>query len=220
MSDMVLQSSLINTLTDEQRANAQGVTVEQLAQTLLPIGTLLGNIANFLLKSSDYILAMVTGFGAVNAALKIQKTLAAQNLILGKKGLVTDIARMAAKAYQSGALTPFIGPALGAVAAAGALALGKTFLSKADDLISPGYGKRTIMGPEGAIALNNNDTIIAGTNLGGRNTPNTVTLSNQQIQQIADAVRDGASRATINLDGDRVSSRLQTPMELNNLPGV
>ena len=28
-----------------------------------------------------------------------------------------------------------------------------------------GYGKRTLMGPEGAIALNNKDTVIAGTNL-------------------------------------------------------
>ena len=28
-----------------------------------------------------------------------------------------------------------------------------------------GYGSRTLMAPEGAIALNNKDTIIAGTNL-------------------------------------------------------
>ncbi len=34
-----------------------------------------------------------------------------------------------------------------------------------DDVVSPGYGKRTLMGPEGAIALNDKDTVIAGTNL-------------------------------------------------------
>ena len=28
-----------------------------------------------------------------------------------------------------------------------------------------GYGSRTLFGPEGAIALNNKDTVIAGTNL-------------------------------------------------------
>ena len=28
-----------------------------------------------------------------------------------------------------------------------------------------GYGNRTLFGPEGAIALNNKDTVIAGTNL-------------------------------------------------------
>ena len=36
-------------------------------------------------------------------------------------------------------------------------------------MVSPGagsgYGSRTIMGPEGAIALNNKDTVIAGTDL-------------------------------------------------------
>jgi hypothetical protein len=34
-----------------------------------------------------------------------------------------------------------------------------------DDVVSPGYGKRTLFGPEGAIALNDKDTVIAGTNL-------------------------------------------------------
>jgi len=34
-----------------------------------------------------------------------------------------------------------------------------------NDIISPGYGKRTLMGPEGAIALNDKDTVIAGTDL-------------------------------------------------------
>ena len=32
---------------------------------------------------------------------------------------------------------------------------------------STGYGKRTLMAPEGAIALNDKDTVIAGTDLGG-----------------------------------------------------
>ena len=46
-------------------------------------------------------------------------------------------------------------------AAAGGLgALLYTFL--ADDMVqTPGYGKRTILSPEGAIKLNDNDTIIA-----------------------------------------------------------
>jgi len=34
-----------------------------------------------------------------------------------------------------------------------------------DDVMSPGYGKRTLFGPEGAIQLNNKDTVIAGTDL-------------------------------------------------------
>jgi 5-bromo-4-chloroindolyl phosphate hydrolysis protein len=39
-------------------------------------------------------------------------------------------------------------------------------LIMADDMVSPGYGKRTILSPEGSIALNDNDTIVAGTDLG------------------------------------------------------
>jgi hypothetical protein len=45
-----------------------------------------------------------------------------------------------------------------------------TDMIMADDVLSPGgnstgYGKRTLFGPEGAIQLNNKDTIIAGTDL-------------------------------------------------------
>lgn len=36
---------------------------------------------------------------------------------------------------------------------------------EADDMYSPGYGKRILSTPEGSIHLNNNDSIIAGTNL-------------------------------------------------------
>jgi hypothetical protein len=47
-----------------------------------------------------------------------------------------------------------------------AAVLGK--FSKGDDVMSEGgYGKRTLLAPEGAIKLNDKDTIIAGTNLGG-----------------------------------------------------
>lgn len=59
---------------------------------------------------------------------------------------------------------------LAAAAAAGVYALGKSYLSKGDDVVSPGYGKRTLMAPEGAIALNDKDTVIAGTDLGGGKT--------------------------------------------------
>ena len=43
-----------------------------------------------------------------------------------------------------------------------------SLLTPADDMVSqPGYGKRTLFGPEGAIQLNDKDTVIAGTNLFG-----------------------------------------------------
>jgi len=85
------------------------------------------------------------------------------------KGLMKTIGEAAMSAYASIAKIPFIGPVLGIAAAAAAAALGYKYLN-ANDMMSPGgsgggYGNRTLMGPEGAIALNNKDTVIAGTNL-------------------------------------------------------
>ena len=86
------------------------------------------------------------------------------------KSLLKDIGLMAMRAFSSLSAIPVIGPALGIAAAAAAAALGYQYYNKADDMMSPGgsgggYGSRTLMGPEGAIALNNKDTVIAGTNL-------------------------------------------------------
>jgi len=80
--------------------------------------------------------------------------------------LLKTIAEAAMSAYASVAKIPFIGPALGIAAAASAAALGYKYM-KGDDVVSPGYGKRTLMAPEGSIALNDKDTVIAGTDLGG-----------------------------------------------------
>ena len=62
---------------------------------------------------------------------------------------------------------PIIGAALGAALVAGAIAL---YSKKGNDVYSPstkgsGYGDRMLLGPEGAISLNNKDTVIAGTKL-------------------------------------------------------
>ena len=83
-----------------------------------------------------------------------------------KSSLLKTIAEAAMSAYASIAKIPFIGPALGIAAAAAAAALGYKYM-KGDDVVSPGYGKRTLMAPEGSIALNDKDTVIAGTDLGG-----------------------------------------------------
>ena len=71
-------------------------------------------------------------------------------------------------AFTSAAKVPVIGPILGAAAAAAAVALGMSLMN--DGIVSPksgggGYGNRVLYGPEGAIAFNNKDTIVAGTDL-------------------------------------------------------
>jgi hypothetical protein len=73
-------------------------------------------------------------------------------------------------AYAALAWIPVVGPVLGAIAAAAVIGKGFAALGsqKADDMMSEGgYGKRTLLAPEGAIKLNDNDTVIAGTDLMG-----------------------------------------------------
>ena len=42
----------------------------------------------------------------------------------------------------------------------------KTMTAVDDAIIPSGYGDRVISSPKGSIALNNQDTLVAGTNLG------------------------------------------------------
>jgi hypothetical protein len=79
-----------------------------------------------------------------------------------KTGLLTTIAEMAASAFASVAKIPFIGPILGAIAAISAYALGKSYFSKAGDVMSPADGKTRISTKEGGLfELSPNDDLIA-----------------------------------------------------------
>jgi hypothetical protein len=76
---------------------------------------------------------------------------------------------------------PVVGWALGLAAAGTVAALGYKFL-KGDDIMSEGgYGKRTLLAPEGAIKLNDRDTVIAGTDLGGGKQQNTSAIAGTDL---------------------------------------
>ena len=57
----------------------------------------------------------------------------------------------------------------GIAAIAAAVGKYKDLTTMDDGIIPPGYGDRIISSPKGKIALNNDDTVVAGTNLGGGN---------------------------------------------------
>lgn len=68
-------------------------------------------------------------------------------------------------AFSFGLAAP-IGASVGALA--GGMAgdwIYNTFFKKADDMMSPGYGSRSLVTPTGVYALNNADDVIAGTKL-------------------------------------------------------
>ena len=96
-----------------------------------------------------------------------------------KKGILSTIGAMtiqlgiqlgilSAALASNAAVTFGIGVAVAVAAAAAGYAAIKSLTG--DDVMSPGsdtpgYGSRTLFGPEGEIRLNNKDTVIAGTNL-------------------------------------------------------
>jgi hypothetical protein len=131
----------------------------------------------FLLKVKEQAIDKISaGWAATKAAFQkegvIYETLIAAKKQIStafeNKSLIKGLASLAINAAKAVAGIPFVGPLLAAAAAAGAYALGKSYI-KGDDTISPGYGKRAILSPEGTIALNDNDTVVAGTDLGGKN---------------------------------------------------
>jgi hypothetical protein len=119
-------------------------------------------------------------------------------------------------AYASLAAIPVIGPALGGVAAAAITAGGFAMLNskKGDDVVSEGgYGKRTLLSPEGAIKLNDKDTVIAGTNLGGGGGSKMPQIDLTPMVAAINEVRTAIDRLyskdqSINMDGKKVGTTL------------
>ena len=143
---------------------------------LITFGTVLAGIlitqTALAYKAKEGMLYKVAEYAIEKKNLVMQNLKIAKEFILGgiKKGnLIKTIAEAAMTAFKSVASIPIVGPLLGAAAAGAAVALGYSYLT-GDDVMSPGessngYGKRTLFGPEGAIQLNNKDTVIAGTDL-------------------------------------------------------
>jgi len=122
---------------------------------LSPITSIVGFLAEAFNTLPGKIGLMVIALAKMSKILKI-------NALKSMAGAIAEI-------FKGQAKIPGVGLGL-ALAATGALvALYKKFVP-ADDLMlqapgGSGYGKRVISAPEGTFALNNNDTIIAGTNL-------------------------------------------------------
>lgn len=143
-----------------------------IGNALLPVVEAVASVAGYLAESKFALVLMkglVIGITAGLAALAVTQTITAAKMVTSAVGAIFT---------GTASLGPFGIPL--AVAGVAALLGGITSavnLVKGDDIISPGYGKRTIFSPEGSIALNDKDTIIAGTNL-NQNQNNTSTPIN------------------------------------------
>jgi hypothetical protein len=138
--------------------------------------------------------------------------------LLGKKGLLASIGSAIMNAVGSvfkgptGFLGPFALPiALATGAAVGAM--GYKFLSGDDVMSEGGYGKRTLLAPEGAIKLNDKDTVIAGTDLGGGSGNSMPQIDLTPMISAINEVRAAVDRlyskdTSINMDSKKVGSTL------------
>jgi hypothetical protein len=166
----MLQDGQLENLVDQQ-SNAEkfAQTIEHVKEIFVsivdgPLGAILNGLGE-MLKSSKIIYSitgLIAGIYAGKMVSGIIQTIAKIAAMTAANTANAAAATAGATAVSFGAILPIILGGVGAV-------IGLLASFTADDLMSapPGYGKRTLLGPEGAIQLNDKDTVIAGTNLFG-----------------------------------------------------
>jgi hypothetical protein len=226
----------MNVLQQKALAEAVGLTTDEVANQLrnqkiaLETGKSLAQVTEEELLKAQQRQDAQTKFN--NAVAKLQDLIG--NIVAGPLGQMLEmlgnvanavgwISSQIQEAFGSTAAKTFLGALAGlAVGGLPGLFIGAGIGAAsglADDMV--GYGARTLITPQGAVALNNNDTVIAGTNLfkgddvmsfpkgalsmGGTD----LTPMINAINEVRTAVRDLASRpVNISIDGKQVGTSL------------
>jgi len=202
-----------------------------LAEPVLQVVSPLITLASTILPAINLALLPITAafkvigniIGAIDKTLSglgpILKGIIGLMSILAIKSIRTAIANIYTSIYSGLRGLGPIGILVGAGLVTASLAGMYQAFNKADDIISPGsgYGKRTLLAPEGAIALNDKDTVIAGTKLYGSN--NNVerqpekSLQNEETFNILNDIKNLIGNMnkqpisnTIELDSQKVAS--------------
>jgi hypothetical protein len=181
-----------NSIVEKLQENFVGV-----ATAIMPFFDAVAGIFGFLSKIPGLFPAILTGLAAMKA---ISAVVAAK-----------EFAVATSKIFGTFAGIPFgLGIPLAIGAVAGLTGLISSFT--ADDLFSPGqggagYGKRTLLAPEGAYRLNDNDNIVATTNPINANDliskpKGAINVAPQQVSQRSEIkVAPSNTQIAINLDG-------------------
>ena len=157
----------------EQQSNAEkfAQTIEHVKEIFTsmvdgPMGDIL-SFLSIMLKNTQVIYGitgLIAGIYAGKMVAGIISTIAKIGVMIAANTANAAASTAAATAVSFGAILPIILGSVGAI-------VGIIASVTADDMVAPapgsGYGKRTLLGPEGAIQLNDKDTVIAGTNLFG-----------------------------------------------------
>jgi hypothetical protein len=163
-----------------------------------PVGQLIDAFASILSSATGLytIIGLIGTVSLVKMIASLTTALALKKLSTREsiKGATADAAGAAGNAAGSAAKIPGIGWLIaGGIAATlfgaliGYLAGAKT----GDDVISPGYGKRMMFGPEGAVSFNDKDTIVAGTDLNKEGIQNSSVAGNSiDISPLVSAINE------------------------------
>ena len=231
--------------------NAIAGSVEQIGgrmlpafQAIMPILIMMADIFGVIGKVIEFIASSTAGLVGFFGTLAILSGIILANKIrtfaVSKMTAIAD-AQAAGKSMLGAVASIFSGqgktPILGAVIAAtmvGALfAAAAKATSFGNDVFSPGigksgYGSRTLMGPEGAIQLNNKDSVIAGTDLFSNTTQSqpspiqtaspVASSNNNMINALINEFRGvradmAGGKIGVYMDNDKVTANVATTME-------
>tara|TARA_R110001592_G_scaffold330169_1_gene612283 strand:- start:8138 stop:10882 length:2745 start_codon:yes stop_codon:yes gene_type:complete len=151
------------------QAFREGMEQNILGKMILQGGRIVYNIGKNAIALGQKAIEVAAN-GAILSSLTAMGVGIVKNIAKGAIFLVTLLGQAAAALATNAAITFGVGTIV-AVGAAYAAYAGIKALT-GNDVMSPGknkpgYGERTLMGPEGAIQLNDKDTVIAGTSLFG-----------------------------------------------------
>ena len=202
LAKIVLQQDLI-ALGSERFISAYGEATYQSLQAQSAsekFSDTLDKIKGILLDIGTAFAPILDGIASFTAGLLENKAAVAALAGVFTTLLALSVAKSIADAIIS--FTLAFGPAgvpLGIAAGAGILAAVGTGLAIADDMVAPaGYGDRILSTPKGSIALNNQDTVVAGTNLGGGN--NESKRTNTLLEKILN------KQGTVKIDSTRAGT--------------
>lgn len=163
-----------------------------------PLGTFLTDI-----KTISAIVGFMIGSQLGKMAAGFAPVIAQASAYLGITTATAAATTATATAVSGGTLLPLILGSVGAI-------LGLLAASNADDLFSAGdgsgYGKRVLLAPEGAFALNNNDNIIATTNPIRANDLLSTGKGNLSVNQQPTVISPSNTRINLNLNGAAIGN--------------
>jgi len=187
----------------------QQSAAENFQNAVVKIQEAIGNILEVLNPVINAFASLTSSAGATYTILGLMAGLSLAKTLASLAQMAIQLGLMSAGAITtSTALTFGLGAVAIGAAIAGLMALYNsqkqqaTQMPTVDDAISPaGYGDRILSTPRGSVALNNNDTVVAGTNLGGGDTRKTDKMIGLLEQLVA-------KPTNINMDSYRVGTAL------------